>query len=235
MTTPSLDHTKSQTFSLKQRLILATAVPLASGLIKSLRATCRVSVRGEEHLSQAFAQNGRVLMGIWHETFLIGPWFHAHVGHHTLTSHSFDGELAARLLARFGIKTIRGSSSRGALKALAELTVTAESVRLVGLTLDGPRGPRRVAKSGLAYIAAHTGLPIVPQAIAAKPSWRMRSWDRLLCPKPFSKVIWAYGPPIPPPESTDAKLIQKTTRRLQSELNALHEEIEEELGADPEF
>lgn len=192
-------------------------------------------MRGEEHLSQAFAQNGRVLIGSWHEILLVVPWLHAHVGHHTLTSHSFDGELAARLMARFGIEAIRGSSSRGGLKALAELTGKAESVRLVGLTLDGPRGPRRVAKSGLAYIAAHTGLPIVPQAIAAKPSWRIRSWDRLLFPKPFSKVVWAYGPPIPPPESTDTKLIRETTLRLQSELNALHEEIEEELGADPEF
>ena len=233
MTAPSLDHSSVPAFSFKQRLILAAAVPLASGLLKSLRATCRISVRGEEHLSESFAASGRVLMGIWHETLVAAPWLHAHVGYHTLTSRSFDGELAARLMARFGITAVRGSSSLGALKALADLTLAAESVRLVGLTLDGPRGPRRVAKSGLAYIAAHTGLPIIPQAIAAKPSWRTRSWDRLMIPKPFSKVYWAYGPPIPPPSSTDAKSIQETTLRLQSELNELHTGIEEELGIDP--
>ncbi|MDP7638308.1 MAG: lysophospholipid acyltransferase family protein [Candidatus Hydrogenedentes bacterium] len=232
MTAPSLDYASSQTFSLKQRLVLATVVPLASGLLKSLRATCRISVRSAEHLWRTLEENGRALLGIWHETLMAAPWLHVHNGYHTLTSHSFDGEFAAQLMGRFGIKAVRGSSSRGALKALADLTVAAESVRVVGLTLDGPRGPRRVAKSGLAYISARTGLPIVPQAIATVPSWRMRSWDRLMIPKPFSKVIWAYGPPIPPPSSTGSESIQETTSRLQSELNSLHEGIEGELGVD---
>src|SRR5690606_15894263 len=99
------------------------------------------------------------------------------------------GELAARIVTHFDLRAVRGSSSRGGADALNQLQQAMALGAGVGFTLDGPRGPRRKAKLGAAIIAARTGAIIVPNAFAVSRAWRLRSWDRLPIPKPFSRVL----------------------------------------------
>ncbi len=101
---------------------------------------------------------------------------------------------------------------------------------IVGWTLDGPRGPRREAKAGIAYVAARTGFPIIPNAFAVSKSWRLNSWDRMPIPKPGARIICSFGAPIDPPPDTSAAAIEKTRMEVESALNRLHADIEREAG-----
>ena len=92
--------------------------------------------------------------------------------------------------------------------------------------MDGPVGPRRVAKPGIAILAARTGLPIIPHAFTARPVWRLNSWDKFPIPKPLAKIRSAYGLPIPPPPDDSPEAVEATRLQVETELNRLHEEIE---------
>ena len=129
-----------------------------------------------------------------------------------------------------GILSVRGSSSRGGSEALRDLAIALDHVPVVGLTVDGPRGPRRVAKPGVAILAARTGAPIIPHAFAVRPAWRLRSWDRFSIAKPFAHVVSVYGPAIPPPANASPAAIEETRLEVETSLNQLHQQIEAALG-----
>ena len=106
-------------------------------------------------------------------------------------------------------------------------------VPAVGLTLDGPRGPRRVAKAGIAILAARTQTPLVPVAAALDRAWRLRSWDRFMIPKPFARVIYAFAEPIAPPAEDTPEAVEAVRLQVELALNALHDEIERKFGGFP--
>ncbi len=113
-----------------------------------------------------------------------------------ITSENFDGEWIARIIERFGYGTARGSTTRGGLKAMHQLVRDMREGRPAGFTLDGPRGPARVAQPGAVWLAAHTGNPLLPFHLEASSYWSVRSWDRTQIPKPFSTVALVVGEPI---------------------------------------
>lgn len=219
-------------FTFRQRIILALVPWLASWLYRALFATCRVEIRGQEILDRLAAENRLALGGFWHETIGLMACIHRNRGYCTLTSISFDGELAARFARRFGFIAVRGSSSRGGVAALSQLERQVREGPGVAYTLDGPKGPRRDAKAGVGYIAGRTGMPIVPGAAAVDRAWRLRSWDRFIIPKPGARILMRYGEPIPAPETVDAAAARRTAAIVTRELNRLHEALESELGAD---
>jgi hypothetical protein len=146
-------------------------------------------------------------------------------GYHTLASYAFDAELGMRVLRRLGIPSVRGSSSRGGSEALHGLELALQH-GVVGWTIDGPKGPRRVAKPGVAILAARAQAPVIPLALHASACWRFNSWDRLGIPKPFCRISIAYGDAIPPPPDETPEAIEETRTRVERELNALHEMLE---------
>ena len=226
---PGLLYTSPYVFSIRQRLNLCL-LPLGAALgLKALIGACRIDVRGIDHWNQVLEAHGRVIVAIWHESMGLAAAHYRNTGFHTLTSYSFDGEFAARVVKRFGLLALRGSSSRGGSDALDNMAEALHHVQAVGFTLDGPRGPRRVAKPGIAILAARTATPIIPHAFAVHPAWRLHSWDRFPIPKPFARIISAYGPAIPPPESNSPDAAEVTRRCVEETLNRLHDEIESEL------
>lgn len=233
MKLPDLQYSSPVAYSRKQRAQLAVIPPIVVNLLKGILHTCRHEVRGEQYLRQTREPRGRAIVGIWHETATYALYLHRGSNFHSASSFSFDGELAARLTAGFDIECLRGSTSRGGAGLLRQLEKALELVECVGLTMDGPRGPRRQAQPGLAILSARTGVPVVPLAAAVSRSWRLRTWDRMAVPRPFSRVIHAYAPPIPPAESMDREVIEDRRQRIQDALNELHEKIEAELG-DPQ-
>jgi len=146
---------------------------------------------------------GGAVIVLWHEHLPICMRAFAGRGIHVLISKSRDGEWAARACARMGYQVHRGSSSAGAqAKSFGGLRNLARAVEaghgLVGMALDGPRGPRREPKPGSLWLARRLGVPIVPVAIEAQNAFRLGSWDRALIPFPFSRVEIKLGSPVFP-------------------------------------
>jgi lysophospholipid acyltransferase (LPLAT)-like uncharacterized protein len=113
-----------------------------------------------------------------------------------LVSRSRDGELVARYLARFGLDTVRGSTSRGGREAGRALVAAVRRGSDIAVVPDGPRGPRGRLQPGVVTLAALTGAPIVPVAVAARPALRLRSWDAFMIPWPFARCAVVFGPPL---------------------------------------
>lgn len=176
------------------------------------------------------ARTGHAVLCFWHETLPLAIYTYRNTGFHTLTSYSYDGEIAARLIEPFGLHALRGSSSRGGAEALRELEKAIQLVPIVGITNDGPKGPRRESKPGPAILAARTQNPIIPNAFAITRCKRMKSWDRLIFPAPFSRIVCAYGPAIDPPSDTSEEAIESTRLELELAMNRLQESLESELN-----
>ena len=232
MRQPGLKYDSPNRFTGKQRFILATAPPLMAFVLKNLLRTCRIAVRHPEHLENTLLQDNGAIICSWHETIPFLLQTHQNRSFHTVTSYSFDGELAARMVAQYGNEAVRGSTSRGGANALRQLEKALSLVKCVGLTLDGPRGPRRVAHPGAAILALRSGKPLIPHASAISHCHRLRSWDRLPIPRPFSRVICAYGAPIHPEGSVTRDNVEALRFQLETALNALHTVLETELDVD---
>ena len=223
---PGLLYDSPLKFSLQQRLILRIAPRILWSLLRGLSMSCKLDVIDRRYFDEVQERHGTVVVGIWHETLPIALNIYRYKGYHTMVSQSFDGEIGARCCEAFGLHAVRGSSSRGGGDALRDLVAATQLCSGVGFTLDGPRGPRREPKAGIALLSARTGIPVVPNAIVAHPAWRLNSWDRMAFPKPFSRITCAYAPPIPPPADTSPEAIEDMRLRVESSLNELHARFE---------
>lgn len=223
---PGLMYKSPYSFTPRQRLMLKLAPTLIATLMKALLATCTKELRHKERIDATLAAHGHAILAIWHETSCMAAVLFRNSGYHTLASYSFDGEMAVRVLRRLGILAVRGSSSNGGTDAIRNLAEALRHVPCVGFTLDGPRGPRREAKAGIAVLSARTGLPVIPLAFTATPAWRLKSWDRMPIPKPFSRIVMDCGEPISPPPGDSPEEVEQMRLRVQTSLNALHASIE---------
>ena len=230
MKLPELNYTTPVTFTRKQHLQLAILPPVIVNLLKGILLTCRHEVRHLERLTDVIAAHDHAILAIWHESATYALYKHVGSNYHAASSYSFDGELAARLTHGFNVECVRGSSSKGGAEVLRQLEIALGLVECVGLTMDGPRGPRRYAQPGLAILSARTGIPVVPLAVSVSRSWRLGTWDRMAIPKPFAKVLIDYAPAIAPAESTDRDTIEVKRQEIQDTLNQLHVELEAETG-----
>ena len=225
-----LTYTSPYTFTRKQRLLLQLLPPLAAGALRLLYATCRIEVRHTAYYTALREQNKPMAIAIWHEAMGSAGIHFRRSNFHTLTSYSYDGEIAARVVHYLGLEAVRGSSSRGGHEALAQLGKAAQKVPCVGFTLDGPRGPRRQAKPGIAILAARSQLPVLPLAFAPSACKRLSSWDRFPIPKPGATILGAFGPPIPPPKEENHDAIEHMRLQIETELNNLQRQLEDELN-----
>jgi lysophospholipid acyltransferase (LPLAT)-like uncharacterized protein len=165
-------------------------------VIRALAATWRWHVEGYAHYESIVASGRQPIMAFWHGRILPATVFFKNRGIVVITSQNFDGEWIAGIIRRFGYGTARGSSSRGGARALVQLRRDLAAGRPAGYTLDGPRGPARVAQPGAVFLAGATGYPILPFHFEASRFWEMNSWDRTQVPKPFSRVALAIGAPL---------------------------------------
>jgi lysophospholipid acyltransferase (LPLAT)-like uncharacterized protein len=227
-----VDYSNPNRFTLRQRIILAIVPVVFAWVYRLLAATWRYEVRNRERLDELTRREGVALFGVWHEC--IAPFLHLHKGRgvHSAASQSFDGELAARVLRRFQIGIVRGSSSRGGGFALENLLKAAPHVPAIGLTIDGPRGPRRVAKPGIAILAARLRKPLLVSAVSAAPVWRLRSWDRMMIPKPYARLVCDFSEEIPPPPTDSPEDVEAVRLHLEAELNRMHDALDAELGTE---
>ncbi len=143
----------------------------------------------------------------WHRCVLGATWIFRDRNFAVLTSKSKDGEFIARVIRRFGYVPIRGSSSRGGQRGLLELDSFVKNGGGAAFTIDGPRGPRFVAKKGPVLLARTTGVPITAFYVAMENPWVINSWDAMMIPKPFSRAYIRVARKIfVPPDATDDQL-----------------------------
>jgi lysophospholipid acyltransferase (LPLAT)-like uncharacterized protein len=131
----------------------------------------------------------------------------------------------SRVLQRFGLPTIRGSSSRGGRRSLLELVRQARAGASAGIAPDGPRGPRHRAQVGIIILARLTEIPIIPVAVGARWKIEFQSWDRFLLPLPGSRIVVAFGEPVVVPSDADSALVEQKRQELEGKLLKLTEEV----------
>jgi lysophospholipid acyltransferase (LPLAT)-like uncharacterized protein len=137
-----------------------------------------------------------LIMAFWHGRIFMATYYFRNQGIVVMTSQNRDGEYIARVIQRFGYGVARGSSTRGSRGATTEILRALDKGTDVGFTMDGPRGPRYIAKRGAAFIARKSGRPILPFSVSVEKKWVMNSWDDFQIPKPFSRAVVLIGNPI---------------------------------------
>ncbi|MBI3790400.1 MAG: lysophospholipid acyltransferase family protein [Gemmatimonadetes bacterium] len=176
---------------------LRVGVALGRWLVRLLGATWRVRVIDREAHDALRQARTPFIFSIWHGELLPCLWAHRAQGIAVLISEHRDGEIIAQVAEGLGYApSVRGSSSRGAARALLTVVRTLGSGVTVGFTPDGPRGPAQRAAPGAIAAAQRAQAPIIPLRAHASSAWRLRSWDRFMIPKPFARVTFAYGAPL---------------------------------------
>lgn len=186
------------------------ALLLGKGFLHMLARTWRVRVVNGEHVRDLREAGHSFIFTLWHGQLLPLLWHHREEGVRVLISEHRDGELVARAAQSLGYGLIRGSSTRGAERALISLVRELQEGHEVAITPDGPRGPAATFASGALVAAQRSDSFILPVAASADRAWRLRSWDRFMIPKPFARVTVAYGAP--------AKVFAKTSRAAAEEV-----------------
>ncbi|MHB9001162.1 MAG: lysophospholipid acyltransferase family protein, partial [Thermoanaerobaculia bacterium] len=176
---------------------------LAALFIRALRATLRVRHINVEAIESFHRSGSHYLIAFWHCHILMMVFCRFKRPVCVMISQHRDGELIARTMEKFKVGTARGSSTRGGMAALREMIRIAGTGSSLGITPDGPRGPRCVAQIGVVTAAQMTGFPVIPVAFIAEHKRRLRSWDRFEVPRPFSRGMFVYGNPIPVPRELD--------------------------------
>src|SRR5689334_22708502 len=199
------------------RLIAA----LGYRIVAALGATLRWRAEGLEHLDAIRAAGHQPVMAFWHGRILPATYYFRRRGIVVITSENFDGEWIARIIERFGYGTARGSTSSGGKRAILQLMRELKAGHPVGFTLDGPRGPARVAQPGAVWLAMATGNPLLPFHLEASSAWTARSWDRTQIPKPFSTVALAVGEPFYVEPRADAARLEAARLELERRLAVL--------------
>ncbi len=175
-------------WTLRQRIVLSLIVWAGYWFIRLLGPTLRVSVSYEEGAQKTLDERPLVA-SFWHECMIPATYLFRHMGIRVMSSFSYDGEYMGRIIRRFGFVAVKGSSSRNPVRALLGLRRALEDGWTVAFTLDGPRGPRRTVKPGPAGLARSSRVAMTAFHAAVDKAWVLRSWDRMMIPKPFSRVL----------------------------------------------
>src|SRR5690349_584185 len=210
-----------------KRVQVATIAGLGYPLMNALGHTLRWRVEGLQYLEAILASGRQPVMAFWHGRILPATFYFRDRGIVVITSENFDGEWIARIIQRFGYGTARGSSSRGGVRALVQLKRDMDAGKPTAFTIDGPRGPARVAQAGAVWLAGATGNPILPFHIEASRAFVARSWDATEVPAPFATLGVAIGAPIAVeaivPSTIDAQraALERELASLEAQAHAL--------------
>ncbi len=178
-----------------------------------------------------------VIYSFWHRAVFASAWLWRKTGIAVMVSRSFDGEYIARTIEKLGFIAVRGSSSRGGATALLGLKSQLEGGNLVAFTIDGPRGPKYVAKPGPVLLSRASVLPMQAFYVALSDAWVLKTWDALMIPKPFSKALVRFSAKMQVPADADEQQMAEFQRQLQASLERVTQFAEENVAkvGSPEF
>lgn len=215
-------------YSFKQRFLIRSADLVFYLLINFIGRTVRFQIEGREHLEAIERQGHLPIYTFWHNRIFIGTYFFRRRGIVVMTSQSFDGEYIARFIRRFGYGAVRGSSTRGGVGAIVEMVRLVRQGCPAAFSIDGPKGPRYVAKMGAVLLAKKTGQPVLPLNLTCRNFWQARrSWDAFQVPKFFTPALVSIAAPIYVPANADDTALEAKRDELQRALDELTKRGEE--------
>lgn len=210
--------------SRRQRWLIALAAPLIRLVARALLASCRLqAVHGRDHLDALVAADRAMLLCCWHQrlTYVVGWLLSARrngLRPGFLVSPSRDGELIAAVVGGLGATVLRGSANRTGARAFRDMYATLKNGVSPIIAVDGPHGPAGTVKAGTAMLAQATRAPLLPVSFTADRYWQLKSWDRMIIPKPFARVTIHIGSPVIAERDETAVSIAEA---LNTELEAL--------------
>jgi lysophospholipid acyltransferase (LPLAT)-like uncharacterized protein len=209
-------------WTLRQRVVLSIIVWAGDWFIRLLGPTLRVSVSYEEG-SQKTLEERPLVASFWHSCMIPATYIFRNMGIRVMSSYSYDGEYMGRIIKRFGFVAVKGSSSRNPIRALLGLRRALDEGWTVAFTLDGPRGPRHKVKPGPVGLGKSSGLPLTTFHAAVEKAWILNSWDRMMIPHPFSRVLVRVGKLIHVPKDATEQDVERYTAELQASLDRVCE------------
>jgi lysophospholipid acyltransferase (LPLAT)-like uncharacterized protein len=216
-------------FTLRQRVLLVTVSFFGDLVIRALGATLRFAWSEEEGATPERIARPAIY-SFWHQCIFPAAALFRGQGIGVMTSLSFDGEFIARIIKKLGFRAVRGSSSRGAVGALLGMRRQVEAGAAVAFTIDGPRGPRYVAKPGPVWLAQATGAPMAAFHIALERAWVLKSWDATRIPKPFSRALLRVSRAVHVATDANDSAMQTHHAELQSALERVRDFAEAHVG-----
>ncbi len=229
MPDPSSAEVGHARFTLAQRIQLTLVSWIVPALLRLIGCTLRTTMTYEEGAIQSMAEVYPGIFPFWHRCVLPATWLYRHQHPAVMTSRSLDGEFIARVIRRFGFIPVRGSSSRGGQRALLEMNKLLAEGNAVAFTIDGPRGPRYIAKKGPVLLARMSGAAITAFYVAVERAWVLKSWDALMIPKPFSRIYVRFAKKIFVPPDASNELMESRQAEMQAALDRITEFAESQF------
>ena len=215
-----------RTFTLWQRIQIAVLPRIAVLIINAIGRTLRWEREGTEHLEQVYKEGKRAILVCWHCCTFTSTYYWRRRGIVVMSSQNFESECLARVLRRLGYGLARGSSSRGGLKALAEMAQWLRNGKDAGFTVDGPRGPRYQVKPGPILLAKRTGDAVLCFHVSLQRKIQLNTWDHTQIPIPFSKAYILEAPPIYLARDINEDELNGKIAEMQRTLDDLRERAE---------
>lgn len=210
--------------SLSRRIQIPIIAAAVWSVIRLLGPTLRFEMHGWQHAERLYAAGKRCIWTFWHRSMLPTAWWARNRGIVVMATANFDGRWGAKVIEWLGFGTVAGSSTRGGMRGLAELAQRIKEGRDAGFAIDGPRGPRFIAKPGAVLLARRTGQPVMVFHVAVDRGKTFdRAWDHFLLPKPFTHTVILVAPPIYVPEDAGPEVITAKLAEVQRELGRVHE------------
>jgi len=202
--------------------------------IRLVYATGRWQVINAEAAHAHWDADKPFILAFWHGRILLMPYcWNRKKPIHMLISQHRDGQLIARTVGHFGIQTIEGSTSKGGAGALRAMLKALKNRECVGITPDGPRGPRMQASSGVVNVAKMSGVPVIPCAFGTTRRKHLGSWDRFCVAFPFSKGVFVWGDPIAVPKTAKGEELEGYRLKVETELNRISAQADQLTGHPP--
>ena len=213
-------------------ILMHVIIPILSSLFKLMMHSCRiVRIEGVEN-EMPTQSDKRAIYCTWHQRLAYLFYYMRYSDILGMMSQSRDGDYIARVAKCFGFDNIRGSSSRGGKRALAEIIKKMKNGKSGGMACDGPLGPARISKIGTIMMAHRAQIPIIPASWSAEKCWIFNSWDRFMVPKPFSKVMIYFGEPIWIPKNEKIENYERYRKQLDDRLNEITRICDQEFGSE---
>ncbi|HKW55730.1 MAG TPA: lysophospholipid acyltransferase family protein [Candidatus Acidoferrum sp.] len=207
-----------------RRLQIPFIASAVYSVIRVLGPTLRFEVHGWQNAERVHASGKRCIWAFWHRIIIPIVWWHRHHGVVVMNTTAFDGQWTRKVIEWLGFGTAQGSSSRGGLRGLAVMARRLGEGVDCAFTIDGPRGPRYVAKPGPVILARKTGCPVLVFHIGVSRGKTFeKTWDHFLLPAPFARAVILFAPPIHVPADANAEALDAKHREMQAALEKVRD------------
>lgn len=218
-----------------RRAQIPVIAAVVSAALRAIGPTIRFETLGAWQVDALHARDERHIAAFWHRCIFPAIWYYRGRGIVVMNTTNFDGQWTRRVIEGVGFGTAQGSSTRGGLRGLMDMSRRLDAGEDVAFTIDGPRGPRYIAKPGPVILARRSGQPIILFHIGVENGRTLeKTWDHFQIPSPFTRAIIVMAPPIYVPHDTDSSGLQEKQNEMQKTLERVRDIAESWYQTSPE-